>query len=236
MSSLLAVEAVVAGYSSADTILKGVSFRAEPGEIVGIFGPNGAGKSTLLKLMAGLIAPREGRVTLKGKSIGGASPREIAQQGMVFVPQEANVFVSLTVRENLEMGAYLRTGNRRALIDRVLAQFPDLEKRQRLKARGLSGGQRQVLAMAQALLLEPDILLLDEPTAGLSPIAVTQLLETIREINQRGVTVVIVEQNVAAALKISNRAYVLVDGQNAVDGPAQEIANDPETKRKFLGG
>ena len=236
MSSLLAAEGIVAGYSSADTILKGVNLRVEPGEIVGIFGPNGAGKSTLLKVMAGLIAPREGGVTLKGEQIGGMAPREIAQKGMVFVPQEENIFVSLTVRENLEMGAYLHRGDTRALIDRVLAQFPDLEKRQRIKARGLSGGQRQVLAMAMALLLEPDVMLLDEPTAGLSPIAVSQLLETIRDINRRGVTVVIVEQNVAAALKISNRAYVLVDGQNAVDGPAQEIANDPETKRKFLGG
>ncbi|TGV11461.1 ABC transporter ATP-binding protein [Mesorhizobium sp. M8A.F.Ca.ET.173.01.1.1] len=234
--SLLYVKSLVAGYTAADTVLKGVNLQVDAGEIVGIFGPNGAGKSTLLKGSAGLLTVHEGRITLSGDDIVGVGPREIAQKGMVFVPQEANVFTSLTVRENLEMGAYLYKGDLKTLVDRSLDQFPDLKARQYVKARGLSGGQRQVLAMAMALLVEPKIMLLDEPSAGLSPLAVGQLLETIRQINGRGVTIAIVEQNVKAALKICTRAYILVDGRNAADGPADKIANDPEIRRKFLGG
>lgn len=234
--SLLTIKSAVTGYSQADMILKGVDFTVNKGEIVGIFGPNGAGKSTMLKLAAGLLSPREGKVELKGESIGGLSPRDIARRGMVFVPQEANVFTSLTVRENLEMGAFLYKGNPRPRIELMLEKFPDLGRLQHIKARGLSGGQRQVLAMATALLVEPEIMLLDEPTAGLSPIAVLGLLQNIRDINKMGITIAIVEQNVAAALKILDRAYILVDGKNAVDGPAAEIASDPEVKRKFLGG
>lgn len=234
--SLLTIKSAVAGYSQADMILKGVDFTVNKGEIVGIFGPNGAGKSTMLKLAAGLLRPREGSVELKGESIGGLAPRDIARRGMVFVPQEANVFTSLTVRENLEMGAFLYKGNPRPRIEMMLEKFPELGRLQHIKARGLSGGQRQVLAMATALLVEPEIMLLDEPTAGLSPIAVLGLLQNIRDINKMGITIAIVEQNVAAALKILDRAYILVDGKNAVDGPAAEIASDPEVKRKFLGG
>lgn len=234
--SLLQVSSVVAGYGDTDTILKGVDLQVGAGEIVGIFGPNGAGKSTLLKAAAGMLKVREGSMVLGGQSIMGLSPREIALRGMSFVPQEANVFGSLTVRENLEMGAYLFSGNLRALIDRSLVQFPDLNRFKDQKARSLSGGQRQVLAMAMALLLEPKIMLLDEPSAGLSPIAVAQLLQVIRTINERGVTIALVEQNVRAALKICTRAYILVDGRNAADGPAGEIANDHEIRRKFLGG
>ncbi|MBE7733326.1 ABC transporter ATP-binding protein [Devosia faecipullorum] len=234
--SLLTIKSAIAGYSQADMILKGVDFTVNKGEIVGIFGPNGAGKSTMLKLAAGLLTPREGRVELKGENIGGLSPRNIARRGMVFVPQEANVFTSLTVRENLEMGAFLYKGRPRQRIEMMLEKFPDLGRLQHIKARGLSGGQRQVLAMATALLVEPEIMLLDEPTAGLSPIAVLELLQNIRDINKMGITIAIVEQNVAAALKILDRAYILVDGKNAVDGPAAEIASDPEVKRKFLGG
>ena len=234
--SLFQIDAIVAGYTGADNILKGVSLAVEEGEIVSIFGPNGAGKSTLLKAAAGLVKPRQGRVLLYGEDMAGTEPPDIARKGMVFVPQEANIFTSLSIRENLEMGAYLHKGSTRALVDRSLARFPELRDRQHGKARWLSGGQRQVLAMATALLLDPRIMLLDEPSAGLSPAAVGKLLQTIREINSHGVTIVMVEQNVKAALKISDRAYILVDGRNAADGTADEIAGDPDIKRKFLGG
>jgi len=231
----LAVEGLIAGYSASDMILKGVNFRMEQNEIVGVFGPNGAGKSTLLKVIAGLLRPREGRILAGDLDIAGRHPTEIARGGIVFVPQEANVFNSMTVEENLEIGAFLYHGDRRRLITDMLHRFPELQARRRFKARSLSGGQKQVLAMAMALAINPSIVLLDEPSAGLSPIATERLLEDIRAVNRQGVAVALVEQNVRAALKIVRRAYILVDGRNVLEGPSEELASNPEIRRKFLG-
>jgi branched-chain amino acid transport system ATP-binding protein len=233
--SALTVEGLVAGYTSSDMILKGVNIQIEESEIVGIFGPNGAGKSTLLKVVAGLVRPREGKVRAGGDDIAGRPPTEIAKRGIVYVPQEANVFANMTIEENLEIGAFLHPGNSNTMIANILQRFPELRVKRKAKARTLSGGQRQVLAMAMALIIEPQMMLLDEPSVGLSPIASERLLETVREINQQGVTVVLVEQNVRAALRIVNRAYILVDGRNAVEGPAQDLASNADLQRKFLG-
>jgi branched-chain amino acid transport system ATP-binding protein len=231
----LAAQGLVAGYSTSDMILKGVDFRMEESEIVGVFGPNGAGKSTLLKVIAGLLKPREGRILVGDVDLAGRLPTEIARSGIVFVPQESNVFNSMTVEENLEIGAFLHRGDRRKLITGMLRRFPELERLRRLRARSLSGGQKQVLAMAMALAINPKIVLLDEPSAGLSPIATERLLETIRLVNRQGVAVALVEQNVRAALKIVRRAYILVDGRNVLEGFSEELASNPEIRRKFLG-
>ncbi len=233
--SILAVEGLIAGYTASDMVLKGVDFRVEEGEIVGVFGPNGAGKSTLLKAIAGLIKPRQGSIRTGGEDIGGRHPTEIAKRGVVFVPQEANVFNAMSVEENLEIGAFLHSGDRSRIIGKMLSRFPELQAKRKAKARSLSGGQRQVLAMAMALIVEPHLMLLDEPSAGLSPIASERLLDVVHEINRHGVTVVLVEQNVRAALRIATRGYIFVDGRNSVEGSAHELASDPDVRRKFLG-
>jgi branched-chain amino acid transport system ATP-binding protein/neutral amino acid transport system ATP-binding protein len=233
---LLTAEGVVAGYSAADEILKSVDFEVEPGEIVAIIGPNGAGKSTLLKVIAGILVPSRGRVCLRGEPIHGRPPREISALGVAFVPQEQNVFPSLSVRENLEIGGYLDPRGSRARIDAILARFPLLAEKRRQAARTLSGGQRQILAMAMALMVEPVVLLLDEPSAGLAPRAAEQLFETIAAINGEGVSIAMVEQNALEALAIARRGYILVDGRLSRTGPAAELARDPDVRRVFLGG
>ena len=232
----LSVEGVVAGYSAADEVLKGVDLDVERGEIVGVIGPNGAGKSTLLKVIAGVLAPSRGRVRLGGTSIAGRPPREISALGVAFVPQERNVFPTLSVRENLEMGGYLEPARVRARIDAIFARFPLLAERRRHAARTLSGGQRQTLAMAMALMVAPALLLLDEPSAGLAPLAAERLFETIRAINADGVAIVMVEQNALEALAIARRGYILVDGRNSRTGEAAALAGDPDVRRIFLGG
>ncbi|TMQ14845.1 MAG: ABC transporter ATP-binding protein [Candidatus Rokuibacteriota bacterium] len=232
----LSVEGVVAGYSAADEVLKGVDLDVERGEIVGVIGPNGAGKSTLLKVIAGVLAPSRGRVRLGGTSIGGRPPREISALGVAFVPQERNVFPTLSVRENLEMGGYLEPRRSRARIEAIFARFPLLAERRRHAARTLSGGQRQTLAMAMALMVAPALLLLDEPSAGLAPLAAERLFETIRAINADGVAIVMVEQNALEALAIARRGYILVDGRNSRTGEAAALAGDPDVRRIFLGG
>ena len=176
---LLSVEGVVAGYSAADEVLKGVDLEVGPGEIVSVIGPNGAGKSTLLKVIAGVLAPSRGRVRLGDTPIEGRRPREISALGVAFVPQERNVFPTLSVRENLEMGGYLDPARARRRIEGIFGRFPLLAERRRHAARTLSGGQRQILAMAMALMVEPSLLLLDEPSAGLAPMAAERLFETI---------------------------------------------------------
>jgi len=233
---LLTVAGLVAGYSVADEILKGVDFAIEPGEIVGIIGPNGAGKSTLLKAIAGLLKPSKGSIRLKEAPIEGRLPRDICRLGLAYVPQEHNVFPTMTVRENLEMGGYVDPKGSKRKIDRVFERFPMLAKKRRLAARGLSGGERQILAMAMGLMVEPVVMLLDEPSAGLSPIAAERLFESIVAINREGVSIAMVEQNAREALSIAGRAYILVDGRNHRTGQAQALAADPDIRRVFLGG
>ncbi len=233
--SLLAARDIVAGYGRGDEILKGVNLTVEDSEIVAIIGPNGAGKSTLLKTVAGLLHPAHGTILLRGEPIHGLSPREVSRRGVAFVPQEQNIFATLSVRENLEMGGWLEPATTRSRIDEVFARFPMLAEHRGRAARTLSGGQRQVLAMAMALMVQPVLLLLDEPSAGLSPIAAEALFSTIREINRAGIAVAMVEQNAAQALEIADRATILVDGRNNRDGVAAELATDPEIRRIFLG-
>jgi len=232
----LSVSSVVAGYGAADEILKGVDFRVEANEIVCIIGPNGAGKSTLLKVIAGLLKPKSGQVQLGEADITGRAPRDIARAGLAYVPQEANVFPSLSVRENLEMGGYVGARTAAARIDAAFTRFPVLGTKRRHAARTLSGGERQMLAMAMALIVEPKVLLLDEPSAGLSPLAAERLFDAIAEINRQGLSIGIVEQNASEALELSHRAYILVDGKNSRTGEAKQLAADPDIQRIFLGG
>ena len=233
---LLTVSRIVAGYTAADRILKELDFELRDGEIVCVIGPNGAGKSTLLKAIAGILRPQSGEIRLRGRSIAGLQPREIARLGVAYVPQEQNVFPSMSVRENLEMGGYVdRTSTNRRL-EQVFRRFPVLERKRRHAARTLSGGERQMLAMGMALMVEPAVLLLDEPSAGLSPIAAQALFEQMQIINREGVSIALVEQNATEALATADRAYILVDGRNSRTGNARELAADPEIKRIFLGG
>ncbi|MEJ6393139.1 ABC transporter ATP-binding protein [Gymnodinialimonas sp. 2305UL16-5] len=234
--SLLHAEKVVVGYNSADTILKGVSIRADSGEIVAILGPNGAGKSTLLKAVAGQLAAREGSIRLKDEPLNGLKPREVAKRGVAYVPQEANVFPSMSIHENLEIGGYLAPSDVKRRIAEIYARFPMLAEKRREAARTLSGGQRQVLAVAIALMVAPQVMLLDEPSAGLSPVATRELFDTIRSIRDAGVAIVLVEQNALDALDLAERAYILTAGQNHIDGKASELAADADVRRAFLGG
>ena len=234
--SLLSIDGLVVGYSAADEVLKGVDFSVDAGEIVGVIGPNGAGKSTLLKSIAGLLKPGRGTIRINGENIGGRAPREISRMGVAYVPQEQNIFPTMSVRENLEMGGYLDPRGARSRIEAIFARFPLLAERRRHAARTLSGGQRQVLAMAMALMVEPSLLLLDEPSAGLAPRAAERLFETIGVINRDGVAIVVVEQNALQALAIATRGYILVDGRNSRSGGAAALAADPDVRRIFLGG
>jgi len=233
--TLLSVEDVVAGYSATDEVLKGVHLSLDASEIVGIIGPNGAGKSTLLKTIAGLLKPGRGSITFDGAAIDGHAPRDISRRGIAYVPQEQNVFPTMTVRENLEMGGYIEPKDNRRKIERTFERFPMLARRRRVAARSLSGGERQVLAMAMALMVEPKVLLLDEPSAGLSPVAAERLFEDIAGINRSGTSIAMVEQNAREALTIAHRAYILVDGRNHRDGAAAALAADPDIRRVFLG-
>ncbi len=232
----LSAHGIVAGYGAADEILKGVDFAVGKGEIVCIIGPNGAGKSTLLKTIAGLLKPKSGSVTLDGHDITGRLPRDIARAGLAYVPQEHNIFPSLSVRENLEMGGYIDPGAVAGRIVRAMERFPVLGTKQRHAARTLSGGERQILAMAMALMVEPSVLVLDEPSAGLSPLAAEKLFDAIVEINREGLSIGMVEQNASEALAISDKAYILVDGKNSRTGEAAALAANPEIRRIFLGG
>jgi branched-chain amino acid transport system ATP-binding protein/neutral amino acid transport system ATP-binding protein len=237
MSEFLSVEGLVGGYGAADEILKGITVALPPRRMAAIVGPNGAGKSTLLKAIAGLLKPKAGRVTLEGAPLTGLPPRGIAARGVAFVPQEANIFGSLTVRENLEMGGYLEPRARvNSRIEALFARFPMLAEKRRRAARTLSGGQRQILAMAMALMVEPKLLLLDEPSAGLSPKAAEFLFDSIAAIHAEGTAILMVEQNALEALAIAEEGIVLVDGRVARTGAAPALAADPEVRRLFLGG
>jgi branched-chain amino acid transport system ATP-binding protein/neutral amino acid transport system ATP-binding protein len=232
---VLSVVDLIVGYSPTDQILKGVDFALGAGEIVGVIGPNGAGKSTLLKAIAGLLRPSRGTIALDGEPIQGHAPRDICRRGLAYVPQENNIFPTMSVRENLEMGGYADPRGTRRRIDAVFARFDILARKRRHVARALSGGERQMLAMAMALMVDPSVLLLDEPSAGLSPIAAERLFESIQAINREGVSIAMVEQNAREALAISTRAYILVDGRNSRSGPAAQLAADPDIQRLFLG-
>ena len=232
----LDVRSLVGGYGAADHIVKGVSLRVAGGELVTIIGPNGAGKSTVLKLLAGLLRPSGGEVQLDGQAVAGRSPRALVQAGLLFVPQERNIFGELSVEENLIMGSFLQLGQARERMREVMERLPLLGQRRKAPGRTLSGGQRQLLAIGQALMARPRVLMLDEPTAGLSPQVAEDLLSLVRQIRDGGVAVLMVEQNALDALQVSDRAYVLVDGANHVDGEARALAADPQIRALFLGG
>ncbi|WP_137177876.1 ABC transporter ATP-binding protein [Roseomonas sp. AR75] len=236
-AALLDIEGIVGGYGAADEILKGITVSLAPRRMAAIVGPNGAGKSTLLKAIAGILKPKAGSIRLDGETLTGLPPRGIAARGVAFVPQEANIFASLTVRENLEMGGYLEP---RALVrqrtEALMQRFPVLAEKRRRAARTLSGGQRQILAMAMALMVQPKLLLLDEPSAGLSPKAAEFLFDSIAAIHAEGTAILMVEQNALEALAIAEDGIVLVDGRVARTGAAQALAADPEVRRLFLGG
>jgi branched-chain amino acid transport system ATP-binding protein len=237
MTTLLEVEGLVGGYGAADEILKGITVVLPERRMAAIVGPNGAGKSTLLKAIAGMLKPKAGQVRLSGEVLTGLPPRGVAARGVAFVPQEANIFPSLTVRENLEMGGYLEP--RAQVVRRVeglFARFPILAEKRRRAARTLSGGQRQILAMGMALMVEPKLLLLDEPSAGLSPKAAEALFDSIAAIHAEGTAILMVEQNALEALAIAEDGIVLVDGRVARIGAAAALAADPEVRRLFLGG
>ncbi|OUM98854.1 MAG: ABC transporter ATP-binding protein [Firmicutes bacterium ZCTH02-B6] len=233
--ALLEVSGLRAGYAEVD-ILHGVQLAVEQGEIVCVVGPNGAGKSTLMKAVFGLVPVREGRIVFQGEDITGLGPAQIVRRGMCYVPQNNNVFPSLTVEENLEMGAFIRQGDFRQKMEEMFELFPVLKERRRQKAGTMSGGQQQMVAMARALMLDPKLLLLDEPTAGLSPKFAELVLEKVVEINQRGVSVLMIEQNARAGLAISHRGYVLTMGRNRLDDTGQNLLANEEVGRLFLGG
>ncbi len=224
-----------AGYGGAD-ILKGVSLSLREGEIGVIAGPNGAGKSTSLKAVFGLLRVSKGAILLDGDDITNRRPQELVRAGMSFVPQEKNVFPSLTVLENLEMGAFVRRDDYGHMIERIFDFFPPLREKAHQPAGELSGGQRQMVAMGRALMTEPRLLLLDEPTAGLSPKYMSEIFEHVIAINRAGVTVLMVEQNARQALAIAHRGFILASGRNRHTGTGAELLADPEVARSFLGG
>ncbi|NIR61838.1 MAG: ABC transporter ATP-binding protein [Gammaproteobacteria bacterium] len=233
---LLKVEGVTSGYGDME-VLRGVSIEVREGEIVSIIGPNGAGKSTLMKAVFGLLHPWQGTVAYKERDISRLEPYEIVTLGMCYVPQVANVFTDLTVEENLEIGAFVLTnGDLDARKERVYELFPRLQERRRQRAGKMSGGERQMVAMGSALMLEPELLLLDEPSAGLAPRTVEMIFERIARVNATGVAILMVEQNAKQSLQMSDRGYVLANGQNRFEGTGEGLANDPEVGRLYLGG
>jgi len=226
---------IAAGYVKGLNILQGIDLVVSEGEIISIIGPNGAGKSTLLKAVMGLINVSAGRFFINGVEKTNLSTHKIINEGIGYVPQVENVFPSLTIEENLEIGAWSLTKNRKSSITKVLKDFPLLNERKKEKAGNLSGGQRQILALARALVTSPNLLLLDEPSAGLSPVAINEVFKTIKEINEKNVSILLVEQNAKRALKFSNRGYVLDQGRNAYQGEGVELLNDPRVVDLYLG-
>jgi neutral amino acid transport system ATP-binding protein len=233
--ALLQTEDLVAGYVPEVDILNGVSIRIVEGEIVTIVGPNGAGKSTLIKTIFGLLEPRAGRVVFRSEDIAGRRPHDITRLGLSYVPQLDNIFPTLTVEENLELGSLDRSRTREQM-ERMYALFPRLGERPGQTAGTMSGGERQMVAMARALMPDPKVLLLDEPSAGLAPAFVDAIFEKVQEVNRAGVTIVMVEQNARRALAMSSRGYVLDLGQDRFEGPGQELLNDPKVAELYLGG
>lgn len=233
--ALLAIDGVVAGYVPEVDILNGVSIGVREGEVVTVIGPNGAGKSTLIKTIFGLLQPREGRILFRGEEIAGEKPHVITRMGLSYVPQLDNIFASLTVEENLEMGSLDRSQTAERT-ERMYELFPRLGERRSQPAGTMSGGERQMVAMARALMPDPVILLLDEPSAGLAPAFVDAIFEKIEEINRAGVTIVMVEQNARRALAMSSRGYVLDLGTDRFEGRGEELLHDPKVAELYLGG
>src|SRR5438034_2006335 len=231
---VLETRELVSGYGEVD-ILHGVSISVYKGEMVAVIGPNGAGKSTLLKAMFGLLPAQSGKILLNSADVTGKPPDQLVQGGLSYVPQVDNVFPSLTIRDNLEMGAFIRRNGVRERIDEVLRLFPDLAARKTENAGKLSGGQRQMLALARGLMLDPKVLLLDEPSAGLSPKMVGAIFERINLINDAGTAVLLVEQNAREALSLCRRGYVLAMGRNRLEGEALSLLNNEEVGRLYLG-
>ncbi len=234
--AVLETRGLVAGYIPDVDILHGVDLTVMPGEIVTIVGPNGAGKSTLIRAVIGLLTPRAGTVLLRGEEITGTKPHRIVAQGIGYVAQRENVFATLSVEENLALGATALDVDAEPRLPKVLELFPRLRERRRQRAGTLSGGERQMLAMARALVAEPDLLLLDEPSAGLSPLSMETIFEKIREINAAGVPILMVEQNARRALAMSGRGYVLDLGRNRFEGTGAALLHDPKVIDLYLGG
>lgn len=232
----LEVDDLVAGYVRGLPVVHGVSIDVARGEIVTLIGPNGAGKSTVLKAIAGLVASEGGRVRLDGRDVTALPAHAAVSSGIGFVPQTGNVFTTLTVHENLKVGAHVIRGALNERLERAYRSFAPLAARRGLRARTLSGGERQMLAIARALMTDPTLLMLDEPTAGLAPLVVEEVFRQLRQLAESGIAVLMVEQNAKAALRVSDRGYVLTEGRTRFAGPARELLDDPAVGEAFLGG
>jgi branched-chain amino acid transport system ATP-binding protein len=235
VTPVIETKGLVAGYLPGVNILNGANFFADQGELVGIIGPNGAGKSTLLKAIFGLVKVREGEINLNGESIANLKANQLVAKGIGFVPQNNNVFPSLTIEENLQMGLFQNPEIYNERLEFVTSIFAELGKRLKQRAGSLSGGERQMVAMSRALMMDPKVLLLDEPSAGLSPVRQDEAFIRVSEINKAGVTTIMVEQNARRCLQISDRAYVLDQGKDAVVGTGRELLNDPKVIGLYLG-
>ncbi|WP_340300878.1 ABC transporter ATP-binding protein [Roseobacter sp. HKCCD5988] len=235
-SPFLIGEAMTGGYGKGADILHSCTIAVERGEIAVIVGPNGAGKSTAMKAVFGMLSLREGHVVLDGDDITALSPQDRVVRGMGFVPQTNNIFTSMTVEENLEMGAYIRRDDFRDTMEQVYSLFPILKDKRRQAAGELSGGQRQQVAVGRALMTKPKVLMLDEPTAGVSPIVMDELFDRIIEVSRTGIPILMVEQNARQALEIADKGFVLVQGRNAHTGTGKELLADADVRRSFLGG
>ena len=233
---ILQAENITAGYTTEVNILSDVGIRLKSGQIVSVIGPNGAGKSTLLKTIFGILKPTNGKISLKDEDITGLKPDKVANKGISYVPQVDNVFPSLTIQENLEMGAFIRKDDFSQRLNEIYELFPVLGERKKQKAGQLSGGQRQMVAMGRALMVDPQVLLLDEPSAGLSPKLVDMIFEKIIDINKTGVSMIIVEQNAREALKMADHGYVLAMGRNVLDDTGKALLANEEVGRLYLGG
>jgi ABC-type branched-subunit amino acid transport system ATPase component len=234
--NILKADNITAGYTREVNILTDVHIRVKSGQIVSVIGPNGAGKSTLLKTIFGMLKPSNGSIHLKDEDITGLKPDKVAQRGISYVPQVDNVFPSMTIQENLEMGAFIRDDDYSQRINEIYELFPVLGERKKQKAGQLSGGQRQMVAMGRALMVDPQLLLLDEPSAGLSPKLVDMIFEKIVDINKSGVSMIIVEQNAREALKMADHGYVLATGKNVLDDSGEALLANEEVGRLYLGG
>jgi len=229
-------ENMTGGYGNGPDIINSCSVKVERGEIVSILGPNGAGKSTAMKAMLGLLNLKSGSIKIDGKDITKLSPQDRVKEGISFVPQTKNVFAGMTVEENLEMGAFLVLDDYRPIIDEIYSLFPILREKRNQLVGELSGGQRQQVALGRALMIRPSVLMLDEPTAGVSPIVMDELFDHIVKVKRTNVAILMVEQNAKQALNISDRGYVLVTGENRYSGTGQELLNNSEVRKSFLGG
>ncbi len=235
MSKFLSCTGMTGGYGGED-IIKNCNIEVDKGKISVIVGPNGAGKSTAMKAMLGMIALKSGSIILDGENISSHSPQKRVAAGIAFVPQSMNIFSELTVEENLEMGAFLRSDDIRETISEIYELFPAMKEKRNQLAGELSGGQRQQVAVSRALMTKPEVLMLDEPTAGVSPVVMDEIFDRILQIKNSGVAIVIVEQNAKQALNIADFGYVLVGGENKYEGHGQDLLNDQDVRKSFLGG